>query len=170
MRLLWLFRTCDRIGELPKVLHGMRRVWTLATRTRVRTAFVPSAMQPDIWRASAFSAILAKQITTRTHAARYVSLQDSAGTRTRVRTVSVPSARLPDITHASVLSAIRAKQIMRRTSVRVSNAHIARSTVMMRSGVLKSPRLCAMNAAPARTKRQGQSIVRSTNAQRAKAN
>ena len=111
-----------------------------------------------------------KRITTRTHAARYVSRQDSAGTRTRVRTVSVPSARLPDITHASVLSAIRAKQIMRRTSVRISNAHIARSTVMMQSDVLKSPRLCAMHAAPARTKRQGQSIARSTNAQRAKAN
>ena len=49
-------------------------------------------------------------------------------------------------------------------------SHIARNTVMMRSDVLKSPHLCAMHAAPARTKRQGQSIVRSTNAQRAKAN
>ena len=57
-----------------------------------------------------------------------------------------------------------------RANVRISNAHIARNTVMMRSDVLKSPHLCAMHAAPARTKRKGQSIVRSTNAQRAKAN
>ena len=140
---------------------------TTARRTRVQTAFVPSAMQPDIWRASAFSAIRAKRITTRTHAARYVSRQDSAGTRTRVRTVS---DQLPGITHASALSAIRAKQIMRRTNVRISNAHNAHNTVMMRSDVLKSPHLCAMHAAPARTKRYGQSIVRSTNVQRAKAN
>ena len=47
--------------------------------------------------------------------------------------LSVPSARPPDITHARALSAIRAKQIMRRTSVRISNAHIAKSTVMMQS-------------------------------------
>ena len=85
--------------------------------------------------------------------------------------VSEPvSDQLPGITHASALSAIRAKQIMRRTNVRISNAHNARNTVMMRSDVLKSPRLCAMHAAPTRTKRQGQSIVRSTNAQRAKVN
>ena len=102
--------------------------------------------------------------------ARYAARQDTIARRTRVRTVSVPSARPPDKTHASALSAIRAKQIMRRTSVRISNAHISKSTVMMQSDVLKSPRLCAMHAAPARTKRQGQSIARSTNAPRAKAN
>jgi hypothetical protein len=124
----------------------------------------------DIWRASAFSAIRAKRITTRTHAARYASRQDSAETRTRVRIASVPNAKQSDIRHASALSAIRVKRIMRRTSVRISNAHIARNTVMMRRDVLKSPRLYAMHAAPARTKRHGQSIVRSTNVQRAKAN
>ena len=35
VRLLWLFRTCDMIRELPKVLHGMRRVWTLSQHERV---------------------------------------------------------------------------------------------------------------------------------------
>ena len=155
---------------MPKVLHGMQHVRTQPQDERVSESRLYQVPGHRTYGVSALSAIRAKQISRRTHAARYVSRQDSAGTRTRVRTVCVTSARLPDITHASALSAIRAKQIMRRTNVRISNAHIARNTVMMRSDVLKSPHLCAMHAAPARTKRQGQSIVRSTNAQRAKAN
>jgi hypothetical protein len=167
LRLLWLCRTCDGIRGLPKVLHGMQHVRTQPQDERVSESRLYQVPGHRTYGVSALSAIRAKQITRRTHAARYVSRQDSAGTRTRVRTVS---DQLPGITHASALSAIRAKQIMRRTNVRISNAHNARNTVMMRSDVLKSPRLCAMHAAPARTKRQGQSIVRSTNAQRAKAN
>ncbi len=51
-----------------------------------------------------------------------------------------------------------------RTNVRGSNAHTARNTVMKR-GDLRS-----LHAAQVRTKRPGHSIVRNTNAQRAKAN
>ena len=152
---------------MPKVLHGMQHVRTQPQDERVSESRLYQVPGHRTYGVSALSAIRAKQITRRTHAARYVSRQDSAGTRTRVRTVS---DQLPGITHASALSAIRAKQIMRRTNVRISNAHNARNTVMMRRDVLKSPRLCAMHAAPTRTKRQGQSIVRSTNAQRAKVN
>ena len=43
------------------------RLDTLATRTRVRTASVPSAMQSDIWRASARFAIRSKQVMRRTN-------------------------------------------------------------------------------------------------------
>ena len=152
---------------MPKVLHGMQHVRTQPQDERVSESRLYQVPGHRTYGVSALSAIRAKQITRRTHAARYVSRQDSAGTRARVRTVS---DQLPGITHASALSAIRAKQIMRRTNVRISNAHIARNTVMMRRDVLKSPRLYAMHAAPARTKRHGQSIVRSTNVQRAKAN
>ncbi len=68
--------------------------------------------------------------------ARYAARQDTIARRARVRSVSVPSARPPDIWHASALSAIRAEQSTRRINVRISNAHTARNTVMMRSDVL----------------------------------
>ena len=73
--------------------------------------------------------------------ARYAARQDTIATRTRVRTASVPSARPldSDIWRVSVLSAIRAKRITRRTSVRISDAHIARNTVMMRRRCPEKP-------------------------------
>ena len=101
--------------------------------------------------------------------ARYASRQDTAETRTRARTASVPSAVQPVIMRVNALSAIRAKRIMPRTNARASSVRIARNTDTRRSSVPKSPRLRAMHAVPVRIKRQGRSIVLSTNARRAKA-
>ena len=70
----------------------------------------------------------------------------------------VPSAKQSDIRHVSALSAIRVKRIMRRTSVRIGNAHIAKSTVMMQSDVLKNV-ACSCMPEQFRTSANSSSLV-----------
>jgi hypothetical protein len=153
---------------LPKVLHGMQHVRTQPQDERVSESRLYQVPGHRTYGASVHFLRYVPNKSREEHMLHGMCHDRTVPEHERV---SEPSLyQVPGITHASALSAIRAKQIMRRTNVRISNAHNARNTVMMRSDVLKSPRLCAMHAAPTRTKRQGQSIVRSTNAQRAKVN
>jgi hypothetical protein len=68
LRLLWLCRTCDGIKMIAETIaRYASHQDTTARRLRVLIASVPSAMQPDIWQASALSAIRTKRFMRRTN-------------------------------------------------------------------------------------------------------
>ena len=168
LRLLWLCRTCDGIRGLPKVLHGMQHVRTQPQDERVSESRLYQVPGHRTYGASVHFLRYVPNKSREEHMRHGMCHDRTVPEHERVSEPSLTKCQATGHNARQCTFCDTCQTNHGRKHVRISNAHIARNTVMMRSDVLKSPRLCAMHAAPTRTKRQGQSIVRSTNAQRAK--